>query len=790
MKTYRIYSRILLFISVCSFFFMMLTNSVVEAKDLSNNKTWNFMYFGTSTSGDVNKLIEGSSIKSEVSMTSCSVNSDGSIKQKGGKFVATDGYDGVSYYYTKIDPNKENFYLKADVTVDYINPSPDGQEGFAIIARDSIGINGESEKPFYSNSMATIATKLDYIVDNKKISTVKDGIGYRIFTGLKSPDETPVRGSFNVESSALDKNDVVKPGETYQLILKRDNTGYHMIYIDKNGTKHEKIYYFDGNQDPLTIADKNNIYVGFAVSRGCNATFKNIEFKVTDKKTDPPAKEHPDSYIDPVFKIVSAKTTGLSKYDLIANTNIDGTMKVIVNNKIQANVNIKSGQDIVQTINLNNGNNNVEAIFYPKKEAFVKPFTKLKSYEPVTLKENIIKKSFEQKNIYVSPTAQATGKGTIESPTDLITAINYAVPGQNIYLEPGKYYYSNISIVRGINGTKDKMITLESDPNKKGRAIFDFQKKGTGFELWGNYWHLKNIDVTNTSDYNPGLQVCGNHNIVELVNTYDNGNSGLQIGGMTSETIDKWPSYNLILNCNSYNNADKAMEDADGFAAKITCGVGNVFDGCMSYYNADDGWDLFAKVAAGNIGAVTIKNCLAYRNGYIIKDGNVIKAGNGNGFKMGGSGLSGHHVLINSISYENKGNGIDSNFCPDIEVYNSTSYNNEKANVAFYSNKDIPTGFKADGIISIKDKYMDKADVFQLVKQNKNVIYKDNNYIFNGKQTQNMLGKFYSKDIFINLDTDLVPTRNEDGTINMHGLLILNDKAPANAGARWECPTR
>ena len=28
------------------------------------------------------------------------------------------------------------------------------------------------------------------------------------------------------------------------------------------------------------------------------------------------------------------------------------------------------------------------------------------------------------------------------------------------------------------------------------------------------------------------------------------------------------------------------MEDADGFAAKITTGEGNVFDGCIAAYNA------------------------------------------------------------------------------------------------------------------------------------------------------------------------------------------------------------
>ena len=55
----------------------------------------------------------------------------------------------------------------------------------------------------------------------------------------------------------------------------------------------------------------------------------------------------------------------------------------------------------------------------------------------------------------------------------------------------------------------------------------------------------------------------------------------------------------------------------------------------------------------------------------------TIEAGNGNGFKMGGTNLPGNHKLPNSISYNNAAKGIDSNSCPDVKVYNSTSYNNE-----------------------------------------------------------------------------------------------------------------
>ena len=99
-------------------------------------------------------------------------------------------------------------------------------------------------------------------------------------------------------------------------------------------------------------------------------------------------------------------------------------------------------------------------------------------------------------------------------------------------------------------------------------------------------------------------------------------------------------------------------------------GDGIVFDGCILYNNADDGWDLFAKVETGAIGTVTIKNSVAYMNGYVLdEEGNLVDAGNGNGFKMGGSSITGGHKLINSVAFCNKAKGIDSNSCPDIQVY-------------------------------------------------------------------------------------------------------------------------
>jgi len=65
-------------------------------------------------------------------------------------------------------------------------------------------------------------------------------------------------------------------------------------------------------------------------------------------------------------------------------------------------------------------------------------------------------------------------------------------------------------------------------------------------------------------------------------------------------------------------NMDSRREDADGFAAKLTCGEGNVFRNCIAINNCDDGWDLYTKKETGAIGVVTLENCQAIGNGYDV----------------------------------------------------------------------------------------------------------------------------------------------------------------------------
>ncbi len=114
--------------------------------------------------------------------------------------------------------------------------------------------------------------------------------------------------------------------------------------------------------------------------------------------------------------------------------------------------------------------------------------------------------------------------------------------------------------------------------------------------LFSHYWGLRGFDITNSAAMQKGLQISGNHNLIEEIHAYRNGNTGIQISGSSNDPFEAWPAHNLVKNCTSFENADPGFEDADGFAAKLTIGEGNVFDGCIAYHNADDGWDLLLKM--------------------------------------------------------------------------------------------------------------------------------------------------------------------------------------------------
>ena len=184
-----------------------------------------------------------------------------------------------------------------------------------------------------------------------------------------------------------------------------------------------------------------------------------------------------------------------------------------------------------------------------------------------------------------------------------------------------------------------------------------------GIVLDGDYWYFYDVDITGAGDN--GVLLSGNYNVFELCQFYANHDSGLQMSRYNTSysQLSQWPSYNTIKNCTAYNNKDEATsENADGFAAKLTCGEGNVFDGCIAYCNSDDGWDLYAKPATGSIGVVTLKNCVAFGNGKLT-NGEGSANGDMNGFKLGGSNGScpTPHVVTNCLAFNNGAAGFTDN---------------------------------------------------------------------------------------------------------------------------------
>ena len=76
----------------------------------------------------------------------------------------------------------------------------------------------------------------------------------------------------NVRCWSFENADLVVAGRSYTLTLKKTNTGYHAILANEFATEDMVTEYILYGSEKLRQLDKNHVYVGFAVARGCNAT--------------------------------------------------------------------------------------------------------------------------------------------------------------------------------------------------------------------------------------------------------------------------------------------------------------------------------------------------------------------------------------------------------------------------------------------------------------------------------------------------------------------------------------
>ena len=690
----------------------------------------------------------------------------------------SDDEDGFSYYYTKVNPEKENFELTATFTVTDASLTPDNQTGFGVVVADTLGVNNWGT-PSYVHKYFNYFSSMMY---SSKINAPT----MRYITGYTSADTSNKDGvdrvNNNVKFNQLTGTNMFKVGAEYTFTVRKTNDGYEAVATTENGTQTQKLT----ANDFTSVQEDGTVVVGVMVARKIGVKITDIKFTTSESK-GLATSEAVEDKVTPSIRVYSSNTCGAGEYEYTVVPNCAGTLKVTGSADGKAISKEVTADEVVRIpVAVNVGSNTIKAEFEPAAAA------NITSTKTVASETNVTRKVYGEagQTIIVTPDGKTTGDGTEESPLDINTAVSYAQPGQTILMKNG-VYDKWITINRSVCGTADKPINLVAESISTD-GTDGVVLSGAGLTIIGSYWHVYGLYVKDSSGV--GIQVSGNYNTIDMCTVNHAANSGIQIsrnGGADNYAGIQgklWPTGNLIKNCESFDNCDAGRNDADGFAAKLTCGEGNRFYGCISHNNIDDGWDLYAKSVSGTIGSVTIENCVAYNNGWLTTD-DVTAAGynygEGNGFKLGGGYLKGGHKLINCVSFGNHAKGITSNSCPDISITRCTAYNNGNADsysIGLNTMDSMLKEWKVSGLISMsKADLTAKADLIPFSQHG------DDNYIYNGSESYNNLGQKATDEWFESVDTTIRPSRNADGTIDMHNLLVIKSGVLSdNVGARLD----
>lgn len=758
------------------------TSFVVAVRDKTaftyNDLTWKSIVFGQSVSK--------SSMTIDTSTAGKVI-----IEAPEGKGKCTDdGQDGIAYYYTELDGTKDNFEITAKITVDYFitKASPDNQEGFGIMVRDAIGTDGDSSI-FYSNAMSVGGYYGGFNVFGRE--------------GVNSQDDTLGKKNYTMYGKGA-KDKVSTPTE-YTLTLKKDNSGICATMKDSNGdfVKDIKNKPFYLSSDAFT-KQTDTMYVGFMAARGAKIEVdtSSIQMNITSQNADAPQKFAPETPVTPAVSMGSLAVTADADYTFIANVNTKGLLTVKQNGKTIASQKSVEAGSYEFPVTLLEGENKFQLYLEPDATQ------NITSAAPVIFNTTVERKLYgtTKDAIYVSPNGSSTATGSKADPLDVQTALNYCQIGQAVYALPGTY---NLTKTTGVwkynNGSGETgRKYFMKDPAASGDVIMDFGGSyasskfvSNTFDFSGDYWTVDGIKFANGG----GVRVGGNHNILKNCEFYGHSNSGLSISRTDSATAKAdWPSYNQIISCNAYENRDKSDNNADGFAAKLTCGDGNVFRYCIAAYNADDGWDLFSKGGTGAIGEVEIYDSVCFANGYTNNGGELVATrGDGNGFKMGGSGIAVNHKIFNSYSFGNRANGFTNNSDPMGTYSNCTGYNNGGSNLELHVYTGVTPQFKVTGFKSFADdtgssipdlEYSDKEaqDAVISLYVSKTNFFRDKSGAdgksVNSEGTVLAASDFESLSQFVTIMKEGIPaiSRNANGSINLGSFLKVVTKTPDNGG--------
>ncbi|MDX3450640.1 right-handed parallel beta-helix repeat-containing protein [Streptomyces sp. ME02-8801-2C] len=260
---------------------------------------------------------------------------------------------------------------------------------------------------------------------------------------------------------------------------------------------------------------------------------------------------------------------------------------------------------------------------------------------------------------------------TVSSTAQLEAAVRNAAAGRVIQVRAGTYY-PTATLKSTANGTSSARITLQAYGDEKVRIDGSRLPAGSWLAgIYGDYWTVQNLTFTN-SPAQGFVATSSVGGIFRNLVTARNGDSGFTLRG--DGTSD-----NLVQNLDSYLNYDAAGhgQNADGLAIKFGSGTGNRVTGARLYDNADDGIDLWQFSTP-----VTVEHTWAFGNGKNRWHDRAFE-GNGNGFKLGGGGVSVAHVVNNNAAWDNNLHGFTENSNTGAIVLNrNTAYGN--ARTGFY----------------------------------------------------------------------------------------------------------
>ncbi|KKD08415.1 right-handed parallel beta-helix repeat-containing protein [Streptomyces sp. WM6386] len=270
----------------------------------------------------------------------------------------------------------------------------------------------------------------------------------------------------------------------------------------------------------------------------------------------------------------------------------------------------------------------------------------------------------------------ASSTVTVTTTAQLEAAVKSAAAGTTIQLRAGTYY-PTATLKSTANGTSSARITLQAYGSEK--VSVDGSKLADGSWLagiYGDYWTVQNLTFQNSPAQ--GFVVTSSvGGVFKNLVTAKNGDSGFTLRGDGTTN-------NLVQNLDSHGNYDPAGhgQNADGIAVKFGSGTGNRITGARLYNNSDDGLDLWQFSSP-----VTIEHSWAFGNGKNRWNDSAFE-GNGNGYKLGGGGVTVAHVVNNNTAWGNTLHGFTENSNPGAIILNrNTAYANTEAGFYFATGK-------------------------------------------------------------------------------------------------------